>query len=94
MNAPALKVLVIDDEAPIRKLLRMRPSTQGYEILEAANAKMALDLLPRNPDLIILDLGLPDIHGHELLRMIRARNALDAENEKLRVAMQTLESVS
>jgi two-component system KDP operon response regulator KdpE len=49
-------------------------STQGYEILEAPNGKASLDLLARNPDLIILDLGLPDIQGLELLRMIRARN--------------------
>ena len=74
MNAPPIKILVIDDEPPIRKLLRMGLSTQGYEILEASNGKMALDLLPRNPALIVLDLGLPDIQGHELLRIIRARN--------------------
>ena len=74
MNAPPIKVLVIDDEPPIRKLLRMGLSTQGYEILEASNGKIALDLLPRNPALIVLDLGLPDIRGHELLRIIRARN--------------------
>src|SRR5258705_11836229 len=49
-------------------------STQGYEILEASNGKLALELLAQNPALIILDLGLPDIQGHELLRMIRARN--------------------
>jgi two-component system, OmpR family, KDP operon response regulator KdpE len=54
--------------------LRMGLSTQGYEILEAPNGKASLDLLARNPDLIILDLGLPDIQGLELLRMIRARN--------------------
>jgi two-component system KDP operon response regulator KdpE len=74
MNATPIKVLVIDDETPIRKLLRMGLSTQGYEILEARNGKAALDLLAQNPALIILDLGLPDIQGHELLRMIRARN--------------------
>jgi two-component system, OmpR family, KDP operon response regulator KdpE len=73
MNAARLKVLVIDDEPPIRKLLRMGLTTQGYEVLEASNGKMSLELLKREPDLIILDLGLPDIHGHELLRMIRAR---------------------
>jgi two-component system KDP operon response regulator KdpE len=74
MNAAPLKILVVDDEPPIRKLLRMGLSTQGYEILEAANGKASLDLLARNPDLIILDLGLPDIQGLELLRMIRVRN--------------------
>jgi two-component system KDP operon response regulator KdpE len=74
MNAPAIKVLVIDDEPAIRKLLRMGLSTQGYEILEASNGKMALEKLAEGPALIILDLGLPDIQGHELLRMIRGRN--------------------
>jgi len=74
MSAAPLKVLVIDDEPPIRKLLRMGLITQGYAILEAANGKTALELMNREPDLVILDLGLPDIQGHNLLRMIRARN--------------------
>ena len=74
MNAAPIKVLVIDDEPPIRKLLRMGLSTQGYDILEASNGKIALEKLAEGPALIILDLGLPDIQGHELLRMIRGRN--------------------
>jgi two-component system KDP operon response regulator KdpE len=74
MSATPLRVLVIDDEPPIRKLLRMGLSTQGYEILEAPNGKIALELLAEKPGLIILDLGLPDIQGLELLRMIRARS--------------------
>jgi two-component system, OmpR family, KDP operon response regulator KdpE len=74
MNAAPLRVLVVDDEPPIRKLLRMGLSAHGYLTLEAPNAKTALDLLGESPDLIILDLGLPDAHGHDLLRTIRARN--------------------
>jgi two-component system KDP operon response regulator KdpE len=74
MNATPLKVLVIDDEPPIRKLLRMGLGTQGYHTIDAPNGRAALDLMSNNPDLVILDLGLPDIQGHELLRMIRARN--------------------
>ena len=74
MNAAPIKVLVIDDEPPIRKLLRMGLSTQGYDILEASNGKLALEKLAEGPALIILDLGLPDIQGHDLLRMIRGRN--------------------
>jgi two-component system KDP operon response regulator KdpE len=70
MSAP-VKILVIDDEPPIRKLLRMGLSTQGYEVLDAPNGKVALELLARKPDLVILDLGLPDIDGLELLRRIR-----------------------
>jgi two-component system, OmpR family, KDP operon response regulator KdpE len=74
MSAPPIKVLVIDDEPPIRKLLRMGLTTQGYQILEAPNGRTGLELLAEEPALIILDLGLPDIQGHDLLRMIRARN--------------------
>jgi two-component system, OmpR family, KDP operon response regulator KdpE len=74
MSAAPLKVLVVDDEPPIRKLLRVGLSTQGYEILEAPNGKAALELLAQKPDLIILDLGLPDIQGLDLLRTIRARD--------------------
>jgi two-component system KDP operon response regulator KdpE len=74
MSATPLRVLVIDDEPPIRKLLRMGLSAQGYQTLEAPNAKTALELLGQAPDLIILDLGLPDTHGLELLRTIRTRN--------------------
>ena len=75
MSAPSPKVLVIDDEPPIRKLLRMGLSAHGYEILEAPNGRISLELLEqKKPDLVILDLGLPDMQGLELLRMIRARN--------------------
>jgi two-component system KDP operon response regulator KdpE len=74
MTAAPLRVLVIDDEPPIRKLLRMGLGAQGYQTLEAANGKEALDLLCKNPDVIILDLGLPDTQGHDLLHTIRARN--------------------
>jgi two-component system KDP operon response regulator KdpE len=74
MSAAALRVLVIDDEPPIRKLLRMGLGTQGHEVLEAPSAKAGLAMLAQDPDLIILDLGLPDMQGLDLLRMIRARN--------------------
>jgi two-component system KDP operon response regulator KdpE len=73
MNATPLKVLVVDDEPPIRKLLRMGLGTQGYQTLDAPNAKTALELMASKPDLVILDLGLPDMQGLELLREIRAR---------------------
>ena len=74
MSAAPLRVLVVDDEPPIRKLLRMGLGTQGYEILEAPNGKTALELAAGKPDLIILDLGLPDFQGLELLRMLRSQN--------------------
>jgi two-component system KDP operon response regulator KdpE len=71
MTAAPLKVLVVDDEPPIRRLLRMGLGTQGYQTIDAPNAKTALDLLGETPDLVILDLGLPDMQGLELLRQIR-----------------------
>jgi two-component system KDP operon response regulator KdpE len=73
MSVTPLKVLVVDDEPPIRKLLRMGLGTQGYQTIDAPNAKAALDLISAKPDLVILDLGLPDMQGIELLRQIRAR---------------------
>jgi two-component system, OmpR family, KDP operon response regulator KdpE len=74
MSAAPPRVLVIDDEPPIRKLLRLGLSAHGYHVVEATNGKNALELLGKSPDMIILDLGLPDIQGHDLLRMIRGRN--------------------
>ncbi|MGD0335307.1 MAG: response regulator transcription factor [Xanthobacteraceae bacterium] len=74
MSAAPLRVLVVDDEAPIRRLLRIGLTAHGYQILEAPNGDTALNLLSQAPDLIILDLCLPDAQGHELLRTIRARN--------------------
>ena len=71
MSAAPAKILVIDDEPPIRKLLRMGLASQGYEVLEAPNGKIALELLAQKPALVILDLGLPDVDGLELLRRIR-----------------------
>jgi two-component system KDP operon response regulator KdpE len=64
---------VVDDEPPIRKLLRMGLTAHGYEVLDAPNGKLALELLAKKPALVILDLGLPDVDGLELLRAIRQR---------------------
>ena len=74
MTEAPLRVLVIDDEPPIRKLLRMALGAEGYQTFEAANGKEALNHLSKNPDVIILDLGLPDAQGHDLLHAIRVRN--------------------
>ncbi len=50
MTAAPIRVLVVDDEPPIRKLLRMGLTAQGYQIVEAANAKTALELLGQAPN--------------------------------------------
>jgi len=71
MSAAPIRILVVDDEPPIRKLLRMGLTAHGYEVLDAPNGKIALELLAKKPNLVILDLGLPDIDGLELLRRIR-----------------------
>jgi two-component system KDP operon response regulator KdpE len=59
MSAAPLKIVVIHDEPPIRKLLRMGLSTQGYEIMEAPNARTSPQLLAQNPNLVIWILGCP-----------------------------------
>ena len=74
MSAAPVRVLIVDDEPPIRKLLRMGLTAQGYHVLEAPDGATALDLIAEKPDLIILDLGLPDMEGLDLLRSIRAQN--------------------
>jgi two-component system, OmpR family, KDP operon response regulator KdpE len=73
MKTATANILVVDDEPPIRKLLRMGLTSQGYDVLEASNGKTALELLAKKPALVILDLGLPDIDGLDLLRRIRHR---------------------
>ena len=73
MTSPGVKILVVDDEPPIRKLLRVGLGGEGYTTVEAGNAAAALDQArAEQPDLILLDLGLPDMSGHDLLLRWRA----------------------
>lgn len=73
MSSNPVSVLVVDDEPPIRRFLRTSLAVQNYRVSEAEDGGSALDLLAREkPDLVILDLGLPDIDGIELIRRIRA----------------------
>ncbi|MET3595409.1 MULTISPECIES: response regulator transcription factor [Mesorhizobium] len=68
MTNPNVSILVVDDEPPIRKLLRVGLGSQGYTVSEAPNAKAAIELIEAQPpDLILLDLGLPGMTGLELL---------------------------
>jgi two-component system KDP operon response regulator KdpE len=71
VTSPAIRVLVVDDEPPIRRLLRAGLGTQGYEILEAGTAAEAQRLFG-SADIVILDLGLHDLSGQELLARWRA----------------------
>jgi two-component system, OmpR family, KDP operon response regulator KdpE len=72
-NAPApLRILIVDDEPPIRRFLRTSLAAQGYRIDEAADGQSALDFLRRNTvDAIVLDLGLPGMDGFEVIRHLR-----------------------
>ena len=66
------RILVVDDEPEIRRFLRASLRAKQYEVLEASNGTQALEVMTQHqPDLMILDLGLPDIDGVEVTRRIR-----------------------
>lgn len=68
-----LRILIVDDEPPIRRFLRTALTAQDYRIEEAGDGEAALEFLKRNPvDLVVLDLGLPGIDGLEVVRRLRA----------------------
>ncbi|RWB61360.1 response regulator transcription factor [Mesorhizobium sp.] len=68
MTNQNVSILVVDDEPPIRKLLRVGLGSQGYSVSEAPNARAAIEFMQtQRPDLILLDLGLPGMTGLELL---------------------------
>ncbi|MFV0445406.1 MAG: response regulator [Planctomycetaceae bacterium] len=88
---PAL-IAVIEDEAPIRKFLKASLTGEGYRIAEAETARVALRIVTQEPpDVIVLDLGLPDRDGKELIEEIRGwsdvpiiiLSARDQEREKI-----------
>ena len=67
-----VRVLVVDDEAQIRVVLRAYLEREGYSVEEAATGSAAVDLVGSfSPDLVLLDIGLPDLDGLEVLRRIR-----------------------
>src|SRR6266851_6434763 len=69
---PSPLILLIDDELPIRRFLRVALGGDGYRLVEAENGGQGLRLAAQQPpDLVILDLGLPDLDGQEVLRQLR-----------------------
>jgi two-component system KDP operon response regulator KdpE len=71
------RVLVVDDDAQLLRALRITLTARGYTVIAAADGTTALAAASRTPpELIILDLGLPDLDGGELLRMLRAVSAV------------------
>jgi two-component system KDP operon response regulator KdpE len=65
-------VLIVDDELPIRRFLRVSLAGEGYRVVEAATAAEALEqIAAQRPDVVVLDLGLPDRDGVEVIREVR-----------------------
>jgi len=88
-----LKILVVDDERPIRRFLSASLGNR-YQVLEAENGNQAIQLAAlHHPDVIILDLGLPDIDGADVTRHLREWSQVpiivvsvrDSEQEKVAV---------
>ncbi|MGB8842083.1 MAG: response regulator transcription factor [Aliidongia sp.] len=77
MPSRPTSILVVDDEPQIRRFLRTSLAAQDYDVLEAENGREALDLARQHrPDLMILDLGLPDIDGIEVITQLRVQSAM------------------
>jgi CheY-like chemotaxis protein len=71
------RILVVDDDANIRLIFQTMLRRSGYDVVTASSGIQALEmLLEKNPDLVILDIKMPDIHGLEVLSLIR-----EAEND-------------
>ena len=77
MSEPALRVLIVEDEAYIRRFVRMALVNEGHEVFEADAVKRGLiDAGTRRPDLVVLDLGLPDGDGVDFIRDLRGCSAI------------------
>jgi len=93
MNPAAPRVLVIDDEAQIRRFLDIGLRAEGYQVVLAATGAEGLGLAAtQSPDIVVLDIGLPDMEGHDVLRELRTWSQVpvvmlsvrDAETEKVK----------
>lgn len=92
MNPPGPRLLIVDDERPIRRLLRTVLTPHGFEVTDATTGQEGLMAAATSrPDLIILDLGLPDLAGVDVIRLLRewsqipivVLSAHDQEEEKV-----------
>ena len=76
MTSVRHKLLIVDDEAAIRRLIRTALERNGYEVAEAANAREALNALAIDrPEVVLLDLGLPDRDGIEIIPLLKKAGA-------------------
>lgn len=71
------KILIIDDEPQIRRMLRIALKSEGYDVIDSESGEKGLALLARQqPDLVVLDLGLPDMDGHQVLAQLRGWSSI------------------
>ncbi|MEK8031452.1 two-component system response regulator KdpE [Ideonella sp. DXS29W] len=76
-ESPLLRVLIVEDEADIRRFVRLALESEGHEVFEADGVKRALiESGTRRPDLVVLDLGLPDGDGVDFIRDLRGWSAI------------------
>ena len=69
------RVLIVDDEVNVRQMMSMMLETRGYEVHVAGSGEEALDKVSAKPDLILLDLILPDVEGFEVCRRLREKKS-------------------
>jgi two-component system KDP operon response regulator KdpE len=92
MTTPAPLILLVDDEMPIRRFLHKSLAAQNFRLIEAETGEQAIRLAAQQPpDLVVLDLGLPDLDGQDVLKQLRqwlqipiiVLSARDQENQKV-----------
>ena len=82
----AKKILIVDDEPNLVKLLESRLKANGYDVICAYDGQQGLDKVRKEkPDLVILDLMLPQLHGYEVCRILRS----DPEHKDIPIVMLT-----
>ena len=82
----AKKILIVDDEPNLVKLLESRLKSNGYEVISASDGQQGLDRVRQDkPDLVILDLMLPKLHGYEVCKQLRA----DSVHKDIPIVMLT-----
>ena len=91
MESLSSNILVVDDDADIREVLADRLESLGYRVSAAETARAGLELLERqNPQLVLLDIEMPDMNGIDMLREIRRRD----ERGGLRLYTETVRTGS
>ena len=76
MGEPEQRLLLVEDDAPLRRSLVLTLADEGFSVLEAEDGRQGLAALSRRPDAVLLDLGLPDVDGVELCSRLRDRTGV------------------